>query len=247
MSYLNARYLNPTQGQFISQDPSFLAVSDAAQLKKMTNRDQQEFLADPQLANSYGYGRDNPVTQKDPEGKIVPIILGALAAYGWAQTYVDYVNFQTVTTYPEQFSDAEIRDTGYKLLADILLAGVAREAKDVENFVWGAGSVVLDTIDMHCANHTCLNFGPGNPAVQAAKAFSNKSTTGGKGMPFLSTQSKPPGSSPQFQNGPLQQQQKPQSGSGGINLSFQAQVAAIQAQINQIQAQINVIVQQMTS
>src|SRR5262249_33249028 len=132
LDYLNARYYDSSRGQFTSLDPSFLAVGDPIQLKNITNREPQEFLADPQLANSYSYGRDNPITQKDPEGKIVPIILGALAVYGAAQTYVDYVNFQTVTTYPEQFSDTEIRDTGYKLVSDIILAGVAREAKDVE-------------------------------------------------------------------------------------------------------------------
>jgi RHS repeat-associated protein len=66
---LNARYYNSSQGQFLSQDPSFLAVGDTNQLKQVTGRDQQMFLADPQLANSYSYGRDNPITQKDPDGK----------------------------------------------------------------------------------------------------------------------------------------------------------------------------------
>src|SRR5262245_7773811 len=63
---LNARYYNPTQGQFISQDPSFLSIGDLNLVKQVTGRDQQTFLADPQLANSYSYGRDNPITQKDP-------------------------------------------------------------------------------------------------------------------------------------------------------------------------------------
>jgi hypothetical protein len=211
----------------------------------MTNRDQQEFLADPQLANSYSYGRDNPVTQKDPEGKIIPIIIGALAAYGAAQTYVDYVNFQTVTTYPEEFSDTEIRDTGYKLLSDILLAGVAREAKDVENIVWGAGSAIIDVIDMRCAIHTCLNFGAGNPVVQTGANLNKSASGGSNGMPVSYAQSNPNVSSQS--NGPVQQWQTAQNGGGGGGQSFQAQIASMQAQINQIQAQINAIIQQRSS
>jgi hypothetical protein len=39
-------------------------------------------LSDPQLANSYNYGRDNPITQKDPDGKIVPLIMAAIEVYG---------------------------------------------------------------------------------------------------------------------------------------------------------------------
>src|SRR5205085_130571 len=68
LSYLQARYYNPNQSQFISEDPSFLAVGDANQVQQVSGRDQQSFLADPQLANSYNYGRDNPITNKDPQG-----------------------------------------------------------------------------------------------------------------------------------------------------------------------------------
>jgi RHS repeat-associated protein len=75
LSYLQARYYNPNQGQFISEDPSFLSVGDPNQVQQVTGRDQQTFLADPQLANSYNYARDNPITNKDPQGNI-----GAAAA-----------------------------------------------------------------------------------------------------------------------------------------------------------------------
>src|SRR5262245_22036330 len=66
--YLNARYYDPARGQFLSEDPSFLAVGDPGLLKQITGQDQQTFLADPQLANSYNYGRDNPITNKDVSG-----------------------------------------------------------------------------------------------------------------------------------------------------------------------------------
>jgi hypothetical protein len=65
---MQARYDNSNRGQFISDDPSFLAVGDQGQLKQVTGQDQTTFLADPQQMNSYGYGRDNPITRSDPSG-----------------------------------------------------------------------------------------------------------------------------------------------------------------------------------
>src|SRR5262245_39598671 len=59
LSYLNARYLNSQQGQFLSEDPVFLG--DPA----------QQDLRDPQSLNSYSYASDNPVVNKDPSGKCV--------------------------------------------------------------------------------------------------------------------------------------------------------------------------------
>jgi RHS repeat-associated protein len=67
LNYLNARYQNPAQGQFISEDPMFIALGSPGQLQQL-GQDQSSLLADPQRINSYGYGRDNPVTNKDPNG-----------------------------------------------------------------------------------------------------------------------------------------------------------------------------------
>ena len=57
LSYLNARYYSPTQGQFISQDPLFLGAPS------------QQNLQNPQSLNSYSYSDDNPTTSEDPSGK----------------------------------------------------------------------------------------------------------------------------------------------------------------------------------
>jgi RHS repeat-associated protein len=56
LNYLNARYYNPQQGQFISQDPVFLG----------NPKDQD--IRNPQSLNSYTYANDNPITNKDPSG-----------------------------------------------------------------------------------------------------------------------------------------------------------------------------------
>jgi RHS repeat-associated protein len=89
LSYLNARYYNPTQGQFLSEDPSFLAVGDPALVKQVTGQDQRAFLSDPQLANSTSYARGNPITNKDPNGTCpwcLPFLIGG--AVGGVSQYM---------------------------------------------------------------------------------------------------------------------------------------------------------------
>ena len=56
LDFLNARYYNPQQGQFISQDPMFLG------------NPVDQNLRNPQSLNSYSYANDNPITNKDPSG-----------------------------------------------------------------------------------------------------------------------------------------------------------------------------------
>jgi RHS repeat-associated protein len=92
LDYLNARYYEGSRGQFLSVDPTFLAVG-TPKLTEILNRVNTEkgsyyngwekdqkmsdtlalkrFLSDPQLMNSYGYGRDNPIVNKDPTQSMV--------------------------------------------------------------------------------------------------------------------------------------------------------------------------------
>jgi RHS repeat-associated protein len=69
LNYLQARYQNPQRGQFMSQDPTFLALGNPDQLKQISQQDQQAFLSDPQQLNSYSYARNNPISSKDPNGR----------------------------------------------------------------------------------------------------------------------------------------------------------------------------------
>jgi RHS repeat-associated protein len=52
LSYLNARYYNPTQGQFLSQDPIFLSLGNQNQLQQLSQQDRQTLLQNPQQLNS---------------------------------------------------------------------------------------------------------------------------------------------------------------------------------------------------
>jgi RHS repeat-associated protein len=69
LSYLNARYYSSDRGQFISEEPIFQSLGDASQVAQLSGQSQQSSLRDPQQLNSYSYGRDNPISKKDPTGK----------------------------------------------------------------------------------------------------------------------------------------------------------------------------------
>jgi RHS repeat-associated protein len=83
LDYLNARYYDPAQGQFLSEDPVFLS-----------NPLQQD-LGNPQNLNSYSYGIDNPITNADTSGKYVYEISRPVASYvplsSFAHTFAEVV------------------------------------------------------------------------------------------------------------------------------------------------------------
>src|SRR6266436_4548739 len=78
VALLNARYYDPSRGQFLSEEPIFLNIGDPSQVKQLSQQDQQTYLTDPQVLNSYSYGRDNPITRKDPNGKFAQVFAGAV-------------------------------------------------------------------------------------------------------------------------------------------------------------------------
>jgi RHS repeat-associated protein len=67
LSYFNARYYNPTQGQFLTEDPVFLALGSPS-AEQLSQHNSQTILSDPQKLNSYSYAADNPIKLKDPTG-----------------------------------------------------------------------------------------------------------------------------------------------------------------------------------
>jgi RHS repeat-associated protein len=67
--YDNARYYNSNQGQFLGEEPIFVAMGDRNRVSQLAQQDQQIYLRDPQQLNSYAYGRDNPVSRKDITGR----------------------------------------------------------------------------------------------------------------------------------------------------------------------------------
>jgi RHS repeat-associated protein len=108
-SYLNARYYQGSRGQFMSQDPVFLAIGSGG-LSTQSRQELTRVLADPQRVHSYSYAKGNPITLKDPTGEL-PIVwlawVGANVAYNVAQYYIEKYEANTVLKYPSAFSPHE--------------------------------------------------------------------------------------------------------------------------------------------
>lgn len=79
---MNARYYEGSRGQFLSQDPAFLAVGNAGDLKSKTGLDLQTYLSDPQGFNSYSYARNNPLKYVDQDGNFwqIPVAMAVIYA-----------------------------------------------------------------------------------------------------------------------------------------------------------------------
>jgi RHS repeat-associated protein len=81
LSYLNARYMDPSRGQFTSEDPTFLQLGVPDRIRGFTKLTQQHFLQNPQAINSYGYANDNPIRNSDPAG--LAVWEGSLSGGWW--------------------------------------------------------------------------------------------------------------------------------------------------------------------
>jgi RHS repeat-associated protein len=73
LNYFNARYYQSSRGQFLSQDPTFLALGNPAAVNALSKVDQSILLSDPQALNSYSYALNNPIRFKDKDGKFIDV------------------------------------------------------------------------------------------------------------------------------------------------------------------------------
>jgi RHS repeat-associated protein len=99
--YFGARYYASPIGRFTSVDPVYT---------------WRENLSDPERWNRYAYGRNNPVTNVDPDGKIaVPaILLGAWAVYEvGSQIYDAYTLGATLTDPNATTGDKALAAVGF--------------------------------------------------------------------------------------------------------------------------------------
>src|SRR5262249_3201067 len=73
LSYLNSRYYEASRGQFLTEDPVFWEIGETV--------DGIKALLNPQALNSYGYANDDPITNKDPNGRGPEMFLLPLVVY----------------------------------------------------------------------------------------------------------------------------------------------------------------------
>jgi hypothetical protein len=131
---------------------------------------QQKFLSDPQQMNSYSYGRDNPITQKDPNGTVVTEAADLVYQLLYLNTgrtalesYGELVKGVAEGS-PNQGHDQSqfLFDTGSLGASSLALFYVGNPVMAAAVDV---GGVVLSIRDSYCSGHTCKNFGGGLKSI----------------------------------------------------------------------------------
>jgi RHS repeat-associated protein len=143
LSYMGARYYDAGTGRFLSQDPVFLAIGDLRKLKIIAARNQEKFLINPQLLNSYAYSLNSPLTYRDPDGNspVLAAVAGVLSVYGWISAGIAAYDFKTVVIdHPDVWSERQINQAGANLLVNVVTGGMGHVAS-------GIGATISSTAD----------------------------------------------------------------------------------------------------
>ncbi len=183
MSYLNARYYDGVRGQFLGQDPAFLDIG-SADFKQKYERPLQVHLRNPQSLNSYSYGLNNPVINKDPEGEIVQFITGALTVYSIFDVLIDNYHYNNTRKYPDQYSQKEKDEALNNLKMNYLSFGVSsvlRKPKDLLMDGVLAGSDYIkqfSNIESSNGSKSSTNSSKSQNSTSQSKSSSGKSSSG---------------------------------------------------------------------
>jgi RHS repeat-associated protein len=158
LNYAMARYQSPTRGQFISEDPIFLAIGDQNKLQRL-GLTQQALLADPQLQNSYSWGRDNPITQNDPTG-LYPgeWFFRGIDTLGNALFFGNTVPNAIIKSPGETPQQTSSDRAQLYLDGSMYLAGVYAGSMSPPGVALNVGGLVLMGTDKYCETSRCANF-----------------------------------------------------------------------------------------
>jgi hypothetical protein len=152
--------MDPNRGQFMSQDPTFLAMGDPNQIKKLTKENQTSILSDPQMQNSYGYARDNPITNKDATGLITEEAkmffrgIDVISNILFGRTALDHFT----TTPAESVRELSNDSAQYHVDGFLFLVGQAAGATTLPGFAINVGGLGLMGYDYYCGNQPCTTL-----------------------------------------------------------------------------------------
>ncbi len=127
LNYMKARYQDGATARFLSQDPAslYLGRQDWGDSYGM---ELQMFLADPQLMNTYGYAKNNPMAYNDPTGELasraglsitsagLTVTIRAVSAYLVANDLIQAID---IFVNPDQYSNEELQNAAVNSTYDL--------------------------------------------------------------------------------------------------------------------------------
>lgn len=168
LTYANARYLNTDIGRFISQDQAFLLIG-SPNFEERYNRTLQEFLADPQLLNSYSYARNNPVKFVDEDGEnvaLAAIIVGLINLANALSNYIASLGGVGMTALQinqaaQTFNNSQssVFQKGTEIFGLLPFGGVAGSVDDVGKQGLKAAEEILPDSAYFCRGGKCDTVG----------------------------------------------------------------------------------------
>jgi len=232
---LMARYYDGGRGQFLSQDPIFLAIANPNELKRLSQQQRRQVLADPQQLNSYSYARSNPLVYKDPTGLFPWNVafegLDVISNMMFLGTTGDYVKNSPTETPREQANDS----AQFYVDGALVSAGVYVGAVSPPGIALNAAGIVLYGLDKYCAGHECRNFNPGDRTPQeiVRAGISGDPSY----LPIPKSNSSTKQTAQQLQQTVTQQ-------FSAVRQSVASQISSLQSRVNAIRAQLNAIIKQ---
>ncbi|MFZ2594014.1 MAG: RHS repeat-associated core domain-containing protein [Minisyncoccia bacterium] len=121
LSYLNARYYNPSTGQFVSEDPVFWW--------------QSQNLANPQSLNSYSYAGNNPIGSKDPSGLFT--ISGTAKNTGGSIWGTGAGTLSLISNVYNNGASSTMQAVGRQISNSVQSIGTGQGSQTTQNFFFG--------------------------------------------------------------------------------------------------------------
>lgn len=115
LTYFGARYQDGKRGTFLSEDPSFLAIGDPQQVRNTTGKDLPAYLSDPQSLNSYSYAGNNPIKNRDPNGKFFGVDDAVVISTSplWVPVAAGVLYYSSQALYDASVNLAQRMDRGF--------------------------------------------------------------------------------------------------------------------------------------
>ncbi len=179
LSYLNARYYNPSTGQFVSEDPVFWELG--------LTKDGAQAVQQPQAQNSYGYAGGNPIGRKDPLGLFT--ISGTAKNTGGSIWGTGAGTLSLISNVYNNGASSTMQAVGRQISNSVQNIGTGQGSQTTQNFFFGTDAE-QDAILGGILGDTAVGL-VGGSAVKGGSAMSGPGKAAGASGKILRSDLKP--------------------------------------------------------